>query len=984
MVSRSPCHGTALYVGYRPEYSRSLGSDVCSQMMKSRMFRQLRYKLLTWFLLIAVLPLLVMSLIGFSISRGALQDSARRQLEALRSARADQIETYWMEKQRDMGALSDTVMGLGLNDLSRFDAATTRQPGSPDLPTRLSEQYGYRDLLLISPEDGYVFYSVAHEPDYHTRLLTGPYRDSNLGRLVAQVLRTREFGIADFERYAPSQDTPTAFMAQPLLDAQGQVAAILAAKISLDEINAMMQEHTGLGQTGETYLVGSDGLWRSESRFLRELGVDTTTLSPQMRVDTVASRGALAGQSGTQAEDNYRGERVLSSYAPLTLAEPEAANPQGIRWALIAEMDQREVNQPVLRLALSAGAVSVGAGLLVLVVTLWVSHNLSDPIVQLCEAATALAGGDLTRRVQVSTGDEIEQLAQAFNGMADALAGRVDTLQQRMEESSAVLTTTATHLRQEISARLRTDEALREREAQYRDLFERVPVGLYRTTPEGGLVDANPAMVHLLGYPDQESLLEVNVSSLYVDARDRRQWQTAIEQSGVLRDFEIQVRRYDGAIATLHNTARAVRDERGQVVYYEGSIEDVTARRQAEAEIHALNLALEQRVADRTRELAALYEVSAVASRSQNLESLLAETLSITVAALFIMGGAIHVRDDLPVSAIPGPDLASGTGSAPTWRLVAHQGIAADCLAQLDVLLAARGAGDWDLEHDRAFRIPDVTADARTVQVQCHGSPFSLLISPMQAGGRVLGLLTVLCEPDRAFTQEEVALLSSLADRIGLAVEGDGLRQLSQQNRVLAERQRLARDLHDSVVQQLYGLVTLAEAGQAQLEVAASDDIQHTLVRIGETTRQALKEMRQYVHQLRPAVLADDGLVGALHQRLAAVEGRADIQARLLADPSIELPAPVEDALYHIALEALNNALRHAGAKSVTVTLGSEDQRIVLAIEDDGCGFDPETAGQAGMGLANMRERAESVAGILTVTSRPGAGTRVDVVLGQD
>jgi signal transduction histidine kinase len=252
----------------------------------------------------------------------------------------------------------------------------------------------------------------------------------------------------------------------------------------------------------------------------------------------------------------------------------------------------------------------------------------------------------------------------------------------------------------------------------------------------------------------------------------------------------------------------------------------------------------------------------------------------------------------------------------------------------------------------------------------------------MQAGGQVLGLLTVLCEPDRAFTQEEMALLGSLADHIGLVVEGDSLRQLSQQTRVLAERQRLARDLHDSVVQQLYGLVTLAEAGQAQLEVAASDDIQHTLVRIGETTRQALKEMRQYVHQLRPAVVADEGLVGALHQRLAAVEGRADVQARLLADPSIELPVPVEDALYHIALEALNNALRHARANSVTVTLGSQAQRIVLAIVDDGCGFDPETTGQAGMGLANMRERAEGVGGILTVTSRPGAGTRVEVVLG--
>jgi len=200
----------------------------------------LRHKLLAWFLLISLIPLLGMSLIGFAAARNGLQRSAFRELEALRSARAGQIETYWSEKRRDMEALSDTVMALGLDALSQLDATATGQPGSPDLLTRLKEKYDYQDLLLISPEDGYVFYSVVHEPDYHSRLLTGPYRDSNLGRLVAQVLRTKRFGMTDFERYAPSQGAPAAFMAQPVLDGRGQVAAILAARISLDEIEVMM------------------------------------------------------------------------------------------------------------------------------------------------------------------------------------------------------------------------------------------------------------------------------------------------------------------------------------------------------------------------------------------------------------------------------------------------------------------------------------------------------------------------------------------------------------------------------------------------------------------------------------------------------------------------------------------------------------------------------------------------------------------------
>jgi signal transduction histidine kinase len=111
------------------------------------------------------------------------------------------------------------------------------------------------------------------------------------------------------------------------------------------------------------------------------------------------------------------------------------------------------------------------------------------------------------------------------------------------------------------------------------------------------------------------------------------------------------------------------------------------------------------------------------------------------------------------------------------------------------------------------------------------------------------------------------------------------------------------------------------------------------------------------------------------------VEGRSHVQARLLADESIELPAPVEEALYHIAREALNNALKHARAASVSITLSRQDGQVVLEIIDDGCGFDPASVGQAGMGLTNMRERADSIGGALTVTSKPGAGTRVTVIL---
>jgi signal transduction histidine kinase len=128
-------------------------------------------------------------------------------------------------------------------------------------------------------------------------------------------------------------------------------------------------------------------------------------------------------------------------------------------------------------------------------------------------------------------------------------------------------------------------------------------------------------------------------------------------------------------------------------------------------------------------------------------------------------------------------------------------------------------------------------------------------------------------------------------------------------------------------------------------------------------------------------VLEQEGLIGALHQRLDAVEGRANVQARLLADEVIHLPLPVEMALYQISQEALNNALRHARAANVTVHLGREGQAVVLEIIDDGCGFNPAPVGQSGMGLDNMHQRAKEIGAVLNILSKPGEGTRVKVVV---
>jgi PAS domain S-box-containing protein len=137
----------------------------------------------------------------------------------------------------------------------------------------------------------------------------------------------------------------------------------------------------------------------------------------------------------------------------------------------------------------------------------------------------------------------------------------------------------------ELAERKRVEEALRESEARYRSLFERVPMGLYRTTPVGQILDANLALMEMLGYPDRESLLAINTANWYVNPEDRQQWRTLMEREGVMRDFEVQWRRHDGKIIWVRESARIVQDADGRALYYDSAVEDITERKRTEENI---------------------------------------------------------------------------------------------------------------------------------------------------------------------------------------------------------------------------------------------------------------------------------------------------------------------------------------------------------------------------------------------------------------
>jgi signal transduction histidine kinase len=206
----------------------------------------------------------------------------------------------------------------------------------------------------------------------------------------------------------------------------------------------------------------------------------------------------------------------------------------------------------------------------------------------------------------------------------------------------------------------------------------------------------------------------------------------------------------------------------------------------------------------------------------------------------------------------------------------------------------------------------------------------------------------------------------------------------AEQLAVLQERNRLARELHDSVTQSLYSLTLFSEAARHMAEDIGEESIEQYIGQIGVIGQQALKEMRLLVYELQPLELEREGLIRALRKRLEAVEGRAGVEARLEVDDFVNLPGGVERELYRIAQEALNNSLKHAAAGSVVLYLRQSNGSIELEIVDDGVGFNPEALpDRGGMGLKSIRDRAEHIGGSVTIRSQPGEGTSVKVSLQQ-
>jgi signal transduction histidine kinase len=255
----------------------------------------------------------------------------------------------------------------------------------------------------------------------------------------------------------------------------------------------------------------------------------------------------------------------------------------------------------------------------------------------------------------------------------------------------------------------------------------------------------------------------------------------------------------------------------------------------------------------------------------------------------------------------------------------------------------------------------------------------SLLAVPMRVEEAIIGVLDVVNKPG-GFTKEDVHIMGLFADQAAMAIENAQLHGRAEQLAVVEERQRLARELHDSVTQALYGVNLYAGATQMALASEKTEVAAENLQELRHMAREAMLDMRMLIFELHPPTLKQKGLAGALQARLEAVETRSGIQTEFQIEGEKRLPLPIEEELYRIAQEALTNAVRHARAQRVTIRLYTDGGRLYMEVQDDGTGFDLATAEQSGgMGLRSIKERVRRINGELTLESLPGEGTTLRV-----
>ena len=383
----------------------------------------LKARLILFFLLIGLIPL---GAVGFSAYRTAsvsLSDQVFNQLVAIRDGRRSHILQWLGDMVKPVRVEANNPATLAA--LRDFTAAFAEGGLDGDAWKKADKAHGaylkgfnsghhYYDVFLIDLE-GNIVWSATREADLGTNLVNGEY--SHTGLAAAFQGGKARISLTDFEWYDPSNE-PGSFLAAPVKDGTA-LRGVLAAQVAISHLSEMLASASGLGQTGEAYLIGSDGLRRSNSR-LDAAGTVLHSFKDKVKVETPMVRAALSGQTDATIGPDYRGAPVLSAYAPLEF--------MGLQWAVLCEIDEAEAFAPVRSLQTNSLMLAVIAGLIVSLIGWLIARSIATPIDAVISSLSAGADQVSSAATQISSSSQ--QLSDGASSQASSLEETSSSLEE--------------------------------------------------------------------------------------------------------------------------------------------------------------------------------------------------------------------------------------------------------------------------------------------------------------------------------------------------------------------------------------------------------------------------------------------------------------------------------------------------------------------------------------------------------------------------
>jgi PAS domain S-box-containing protein len=520
----------------------------------------------------------------------------------------------------------------------------------------------------------------------------------------------------------------------------------------------------------------------------------------------------------------------------------------------------------------------------------------------------------------------------------------------------------------DITQQKQAEKELEESRFQYRNLVENMNEGLAIVDENLILTYVNPRLPEMLGYT-QEDMIGKHVRNFF----DQENLNIVVDQFekrriGQEQPYTVTLLRKDGTDLHTLVTPAVVYDENEEFSHSIAVVSDISEQVKA----HRL---LDMRMSERTQEISALMEVSRILVSPLAFEDQLTVILENLRKVTNFDGSSVLLRKENQLI-------------AETFQIQIKNEIAEKLIQpfmQPDLV-------DTRFWQNGALIFPDVRSqseDARDffrLTESILGTVPPEIVSwigiPIESRGLLIGVLSAHAARTDFFKPGMVELMQAFANQIAIVFENNRLYQQARKLAAADERDRLARELHDSVTQSLYSVRLYAEAVRSALAAGKIPAADKNLDQLISIARDGMGDLRLLIFELKPPVLEELGLVGALRKRLEMVESRAGIQSEFNVQGEPKLSQDIETQIYWIVYEALSNVLKHSHAKNISLRFIFSNGRSTVTLRDDGIGFDRSRLDiSESSGLKNIIDRVENLGGIIQINSKPGEGTTIRIEL---